>query len=102
MGTSASKRHLRAATDDDASKAVKPKSLVDAAQGGDYRELLVAQRMDIARSLQNPETQGPARAALHRQLGLIAREIREMDEARAEEAAENGATPDEAFDASAV
>ena len=79
-----------------------PKSLVEAAEAGDYRGLLEAQRMDIARSLANPETQGPARAALHRQLGLIARELREMDEADAQEVLERGAAPDEAFDASAV
>ena len=83
-------------------KAPKPKTLVEAASGGDYRELLEAQRLDIATSLQNPETQGPARAALHRQLGLIARELREMDVADEQEAGERGVAPDEAFDASAV
>lgn len=97
----AAKRSLRVATDADAPK--KPKTLVEAAEGGSYRELLEAQRMDIARSLQDPSTQGPARAALHRQLGLIARELREMDAADRDEAAESaGPTPDEAFDASAV
>jgi hypothetical protein len=96
----ARKTALRAVGADE--KPAAKKTLVEAAECGDYRELLVAQRMDIARSLQNPETQGPARAALHRQLGLIAREIRELDEAATEEAAENGPTADEAFDASAV
>ena len=95
------KRTLRVATAADAPKA-KAKTLIEAAQGGNYRELLEAQRLDIARSLQNPETQGPARAALHRQLGMVARELREMDEAAREEASENGPSPDEEFDASAL
>lgn len=78
-------------------KKAAPKTLVQAANDGDYRELLVAQRADIAMSLQNPETQGPARAALHRQLGLIARELRDMDAAAAEEDAENASAPDQAW-----
>lgn len=97
----AAKRTLRVATEADA-KPAKPKSLTEAAEGGDYRELLVAQRMDIARSLQDPNTQGPARAALHRQLGLIARELKDLDVAAQEEAAENVVTPDSPFDASAI
>lgn len=95
-------KRLRVATEADAPK--KPKTLVEAAETGTYRELLQAQRLDIARSLQNPETQGPARAALHRQLGLIARELRELDEAAAQEAKEagGGAVPDAPFDATAL
>ena len=98
----ARKTPLRAVAPDEKPAKRKPLSLTEAAASGDYRVLLEAQRMDIARSLQDPATQGPARAALHRQLGLIAKELREMDAAAEEEAAENGATPDEAFDASAV
>lgn len=99
----ATRKTLRAVgADEKPAPKAKPKTLVDAANGGDYRELLEAQRLDIATSLQNPETQGPARAALHRQLGLIARELREMDAADEQEGRENGATPDAAFDASAV
>jgi hypothetical protein len=95
------KRTLRVATEADAPLA-KPKTLVEAAASGDYRQLLEAQRLDIARSLQNPETQGPARAALHRQLGLVARELREMDEAAQEEGSQNGPVADEAFASEAL
>lgn len=95
------KRNLRVATDADATKK-KAKSLVEAAQDGTYREMLEAQRMDIARSLQDPTTQGPARAALHRQLGQVARELRDMDATEAQESAASTTTDDEAFDASAV
>lgn len=99
----AARKNLRAVGADEKPAAKpKPKSLVEAAEAGDYRELLEAQRMDIARSLASPETQGPARAALHRQLGLIARELREMDEADAQEVLERGSAPDEALDASAI
>ena len=98
----ARKTPLRVVAKDEKAVKAKPKTLIEAAEGGDYRELLEAQRLDIARSLQNPETQGPARAALHRQLGLIARELREMNEAADQEAREHDATPDDAFDASAI
>lgn len=99
----ARKKTLRAVgADEKPAQKAKPKSLVEAAEGGDYRELLEAQRMDIARSLANPETQGPARAALHRQLGMVARELREMDAADEQEVREGGIAPDEAFDASAI
>ena len=97
----ARKTPLRVVAKDEKAVKTKPKTLVDAAQGGDYRELLEAQRLDIARSLQSPETQGPARAALHRQLGLIARELRDLDESEME-SREDAATPDAAFDASAI
>lgn len=99
----ARKAPLRAVAPDEKPKPKVIKTLIEAAEGGNYRELLLAQKLDIARSLTNPETQGPARAALHRQLGLIAREIRELDEVDAQEAEENsGPTPDAAFDAEAL
>lgn len=99
------RRGLRAVGKDEKPEPARKrtKTLVSAVNGGDYLEILRAQRLDIAKSLQNPETQGPARAALHRQLGLIAKEIREIEEAAAEEEAEaSGPTPDAALDPTAI
>jgi len=67
----AAKRALRVATPDDTPP--RPKTLVEAIESGDYLEILRAQRREIAASL--PEEKGPAKAALHRQLALISKEI---------------------------
>lgn len=99
---SSPKKSLRSVSEGEVAPPRKPQTLVEAAEGGDYRALLEAQRLDIARSLQDPTTQGPARAALHRQLGMVARELREMDAADEQEVREGGITPDAPFDASAV
>lgn len=79
---------------------VKPLSLAEAVETGDYRTILVAQRREIAQSI--PDEKGPAKAALHRQLSLIAKELEALDAAAEEEAGADGATPDEEFDASAI
>ena len=71
----AATKRLRVATDKDAPP--KPKTLVEAIEGGDYREILLAQRREIAASL--PDEKGPAKAALHRQLALISKEIETLD-----------------------
>jgi hypothetical protein len=72
------KRPLRVATEADATPK-KPLTLVDAIESGDYREILLAQRREIASSL--PDEKGPAKAALHRQLSLISKEIEALDAA---------------------
>jgi hypothetical protein len=51
----------------------KPKTLTEAIETGTYLEILEAQRRAIVRAL--PEAQGPASAALHRQLSLLSKEI---------------------------
>ena len=56
----------------------KPLTLVEAVETGDYRKILVAQRREIAVSL--PDEKGPAKAALHRQLSLIAKELAALDQ----------------------
>ena len=79
----------------------RPKSLTEAVESGTYREILVAQRAEIARSI--PDEKGPAKAALHRQLFLIAKEIKELDARVAEEGAIDGDLPeDEAWDGEAI
>ena len=78
----------------------KPKTLSEAIEGGVYLEILHAQRRDIVSSL--PEEKGPAKAALHRQLSLISKEIEALEASASEEAAENDVAEDEAFDAAAL
>lgn len=82
----AAKRPLRAVTPDE-KKAAKPLSLVEAVESNDYRSILVAQRREIAMSL--PDEKGPAKAALHRQLSLIAKEIEALDAKAKQEANED-------------
>lgn len=55
----------------------KAKTLADAVAGGDYLDILKAQRNEIVSSL--PGEKGPAKAALHRQLSLISKEIQTLE-----------------------
>jgi len=57
--------------------APKAKTLADAVAGGDYLDILKAQRNEIVGSL--PGEKGPAKAALHRQLSLISKEIQTLE-----------------------
>lgn len=64
-------KRLRVATVEDAKPVVL--SLIEAIELGDHLQILLAQRREIAQSL--PEEKGPAKAALHRQLSIISKEI---------------------------
>lgn len=91
----AAKRTLRVATAKDA--PAKPLTLLEAIESGDYRQILLAQRREIAASL--PEEKGPAKAALHRQLALISKEIETLEAAATEgPEAVVADTSDEAWD----
>ena len=93
----AAQRALRVATPADARK--KPKNLAEAIEFGTYREILVEQRRSIVSDL--PNEKGPAKAALHRQLGLISKEIETLDAAATEgEGSVTADTADEAWDGS--
>ena len=83
-----SKPTLRVAQPGEQPARKKPLTLVEAVESGEYRAILVAQRREIALSL--PEEKGPAKAALHRQLSLIAKEIEALDEKAKQEAGEDG------------
>jgi hypothetical protein len=81
--------------------APKPsKTLLEAVEGGNYLEILRAQRREIVRSL--PGEKGPAQAALHRQLALISKEIEGLELSAAVETSVVVSTPDEPFDNSAI
>ena len=88
-------KRLRAVTEKDV--PAKPKTLVEAIESGDYLEILRAQRRDIAKDL--PDERGPAKAALHRQLALISKEIEAL-EASAQDGPDSVVvdTNDEAWD----
>jgi hypothetical protein len=75
----------------------KPKTLIDAIENGSYLEILLAQRREIAAAL--PDEKGPAKAALHRQLSLISKEIETLEAAgRGGEHSVVANTDDEAWD----
>ena len=101
-----SRSHIRVATSGEAPfEAPKPVILTlnQAIESGNYLEILRAQRRDIVDSL--PDERGPAKAALHRQLALISKEIQaiELKESQtAKEDADGASVDDEAWDAEAL
>lgn len=96
----AAKPSLRAVTEDDA----PPRKLrvAEAAETGDRRQLLVAMRARVAKTVEDPNCPPRDLAALTRRLIEIAKEIEALDISAAEEATERDHAADEAFDASAV
>lgn len=92
----AAKRTLRVATEADAEKAKKPKTLAEAIDGGTYLEILLAQRREMIRDVR--DVTGPAKAALHRQIALCSKEIAALEAEAEQEAAEDAEAADEAFD----
>lgn len=79
-----------------------PKTVVEAAEGGNHRELLVAMRERIARAVSNPDCPPRDLAALTRRLQDIAKEIEVIDLRTKEEADEAGASDDEAWNDEAL
>jgi hypothetical protein len=95
----ATKTALRLATEADAEK-VKPKTLAEAVDDGTYLEILVAQRREMIRDVR--EVNGPAKAALHRQIALVSKEIAALQAEAAQEATEDAEVADEALDTEAL
>ena len=94
------KSPLRAVAPDEAPEKPKLLTLAEAVEGGDYLQILLAQRREIASSI--PDEKGPAKAALHRQLSIVSKEIEGL-EARAEEEAEDAeVVGDEEWDEEAI
>jgi hypothetical protein len=77
----------------------KPKTLSEAIETGSYLEILKAQRRAIVRAL--PEAQGPAAAALHRQVSLLSKEIETLSIVSETESVV-ARTPDAPFDISQI
>ena len=99
----ARKAPLRAVTAEDAAPSKKPTSVIDAAENGTHRDLLVAMRERIAVTVSNPDCPPRDLAALTRRLQDIAKEIEQID-LRAKQEGEDAANlnGDEAWDAAAL
>jgi len=98
----ARKAPLRAVKADEVSEAKKPKSVAEAAAGGDHRELLVAMRERIAKTVSDPSCPPRDLAALTRRLQDVAKEIEAIDLRLKEEAIEGGVSADEDWDETAI
>jgi hypothetical protein len=93
-------RKLSVVTDETPVPQVKPKTLAQAIEAGTYLEVLQAQRREMVRDVAGEK--GPAKAAMHRQIALLSKEIAALLASAAQEAAESDEAEDEAFDASAI
>lgn len=99
----ARKAPLRAVKPDEKVVAAKPKTVTQAAAGGDTRELLVAMRSRIAVAVEDPITPARDLAALTKRLSDIAIAIAAMDAADEQEASGDAAEVEDGdFDAASV
>jgi hypothetical protein len=81
--------------------ARRPMTVSEAATTGDHRDLLVALRIRIAQSVEDPNTRAPALAALSRRLLEIVRELEALDaEGGGDDVGNAAATPDERWSSS--
>lgn len=99
----AAKRALRAVADDEVPQpSPVPLTLEQAVATGDYLKILIAQRHEIAQSI--PDITGPAKAALHRQLSIVSKEIGAIEavEASSQESESSAEVTDGEFDAEAI
>jgi hypothetical protein len=95
------KAKLRAVTEGESPARKRAATVSAAAEGGDRRELLVALRSRIAKSVEDPNTAARDLAALSRRLLEIAKDIEALDAAEDDESGTT-ATPDEEWDESAI
>lgn len=103
----ARKPPLRVATEADAAAAEaatqrKPMTIAQAAESGDRLDELKAMRLRLARALDDANTPARDLAALSRRQMEIGREIESLEREAEEDAREHEATPDDAWDASAI
>ncbi len=91
---------LRAVKPDER-KPVAPQTVIEAADSGDHRALLVAMRTRIAKTITGD---CPPRdlASLTRRLQDISKEIEQLDAQEEQEVARSGSVTDEAFDADVI
>ena len=91
---------LRAVAPGEVPEPPKIMTLDEAIASGDYLQILLAQRRDMAASL--PNEKGPALAALHRQLSIISKEIEVLTSRDSDEAEGGADVEDGKFDAAAI
>lgn len=96
----ARKAPLRAVKPGEKPVVTPPMSLAEAIESGDYLQILLAQRREMAAAL--PETKGPALAALHRQLSLTSKEIEALLSRESDESEGGADVEDGEFDAEAI
>lgn len=94
------KSALRAVAPDEVPEPPKILTLDEAIASGDYLQILLAQRRDMAASL--PNEKGPALAALHRQLSIISKEIEVLTSRESDEAEGGADVEDGKFDAAVI
>lgn len=94
------KSPLRAVAPDEVPETPKILTLAEAIEGGDYLQILMAQRREIAADL--PDERGPAKAAMHRQLLLLSKEIEALQRGGSEDDEGGANVEDEEFDAAAI
>ena len=94
------KTPLRAVGPDEVPERAKILTLAEAIESGEYLQILLAQRREIVTDL--PNEKGPAKAALHRQLSILSKDIEALQRG-ADEDAEGGANVEDGeFDAAAI
>lgn len=94
------KPKLRAVGPDEVHEQVKILTLAEAVDSGDYLQILLAQRREIVTDL--PNEKGPAKAALHRQLSILSKDIEALQRGGDEEAEGGVNVEDGEFDAAAI
>lgn len=94
------KSPLRAVAPDETPEPPKILTLAEAIESGDYLQILLAQRREIARDL--PDEKGPAKAALHRQLSILSKDIEALQRGDQEDAEGGANVEDGEFDAAAI
>ena len=94
--------NLRAVAPDEKPAKADPKSITAAIGTGRQRDILIATRNRIARTLDDPKCPPRDLAALTRRLDDVVEKLVALDQAAKQEADESGLVEDEAFDASAI
>lgn len=74
-----------------------PRTVTAAAKSGSQKELLVALRDRIAKSVEDPGTPPRDLASLSRRLMEISKDLKALEALESEEAGENAVSPDEAW-----
>ena len=96
------RKPLRAVAPDEVAVPRRPLSITEAADAGDHRELLVAMRGRLARSVEDLNCPPRDLAALSRRLQDINRDIEAIDAKAKQEAREDATVADEGWDAEAL
>lgn len=97
-----STRNLRAVKPGEGAPASAPKTVSEAASNGTTRDLLVAMRDRIAKTVGDAKCPPRDLASLSRRLMEIAKEIEQIDAQDEQEVAHRGRATAEPFDASAI